>query len=169
MVAKIFTLRLWPFVALCISGGLLLGAYAFQYIGGLDPCIMCYWQRHAHKGVLAAAGLTVIISFFVNSRTWLRGLNALIGLAFLVSLYYAFSHVGVEHGWWEGPAACAVSPEDGLGGKSLIDVLSEPMEVVQCSDVLWSMFGLSMAGWNALISGLAALISFSVALKGKQS
>lgn len=168
-MSKIFTLRVWPFIALCISGGLLLGAYAFQYIGGLDPCIMCYWQRHAHKGVLAVAAISAIISLIGASAKWLRGLNVLIGLAFIVSFYYAFKHVGVEFGWWEGPAACAVGSDEGLGGKSLIDALAEPMEIVQCSDVLWSMFGLSMAGWNALISGIAALISFGVALKGKIS
>jgi len=166
-MSKLFTLRIWPIIALCISGGLLLGAYAFQYIGGLDPCIMCYWQRHAHKGVLVAAGMAVIVSLFLDNRKWLRALNAIIAIAFIISFYYAFRHVGVEFGWWEGPAACAVSPSGDLGGKNLLDVLGEPIEIVQCSDVLWSMFGLSMAGWNALISALAAIISFGVAFKGK--
>lgn len=167
-MSKLFTLRIWPIAALCISGALLMGAYAFQYIGGLDPCIMCYWQRHAHKGVLGVAGLTVMVSLIVDGRTWLRWLNVLIGLAFVISFYFAFKHVGVEFGWWEGPAGCAVSADEGLGGKSLMDSLGGPMEIVQCSDVLWSMFGLSMAGWNALISAIAALISFGVAIKGKQ-
>lgn len=128
---------------------------------------MCYWQRHAHKAVLAIAGLTVLISLFVASRTWLRALNGVIGLAFLVSCAYGFAHVGVEFGWWEGPAACAVSHNMSLGGKSLLDALNEPMKIVQCSDVTWSMLGLSMAGWNALISAIAALTSFGVAMKGR--
>lgn len=168
-MSKLFILRIWPIIALCISGGLLLGAYAFQYIGGLDPCIMCYWQRHAHKGVLGVAALTVVVTLFSDRVKWLRGLNTLIGIAFIISFYYAFRHVGVEFGWWEGPAACAVSPSGGLGGKNLLDTLDGPMDIVQCSDVLWSMFGLSMAGWNALISVLAAIISFRVAFKGKYS
>ncbi len=167
MYKRVFTLRIWPIIGFLISGAMLAGAYGFQYIGGLEPCIMCHWQRHAHRAVLGVAGLTVLISLFVASRVWLRGLNALIGVAFLISTAYGFAHVGVEFSWWDGPAACAVSDKMDLGGKSLLDALDDPLEIVQCSDVTWSMLGLSMAGWNALISAVAAFISFSVAIKGK--
>ncbi len=129
------------------SAALLAGALAFQYIGGLAPCEMCIWQRWPH-GIAIVLGLGI---FFLPSR-----LLALSGsLLMLFSAGLGLYHTGVEQGWWEGPTACTGS---GLSATQNLLDMSAPVNVVMCDQIAWQMFGISMAGWNAIISlGLAAL------------
>ncbi len=131
------------------SVGLLGGAFAFEYIGGLAPCKMCIWQRWPH-GIAIALGIVV---FFYSSR-----LVALLGgLTILTGAGIAFFHAGVEQKWWEGPSSCTGS---GLSlGDSLLD-MSAPVNVVMCDKIPWEMFGISMAGWNGLISVVLAVLWF---------
>lgn len=150
-----------------LSAALLCGAWFFQYVLGYAPCIMCYWQRYAHMAVFAIA-LAVILSravFGSGSAGKARGLPlwlgpALLMLALLYSAGLGSFHVGVEFGWWEGPKACAagaigdlpkIDPNDPLG------FLDNPIKPPACSDVAWAFLGISMAGWNALISLLGAV------------
>ena len=127
------------------SAGLLGGALAFQFLGGLPPCEMCYWQRWPH---LAAIGLGL--------AAWALGLNrtliALAALAVLASGAIGAFHAGVEAKLWEGPTACTAAPLTGTSAEVLGAVLAAP--VVRCDAIPWSLFGISMAGYNALLSGL---------------
>jgi len=142
------------FRALCItaaggSAALLLGALAFQYLGGLPPCKLCIWQRWPH----AIAVLIGLVCVAVPAR-----LLALAGaLAAAATAVVGVYHLGVEHRWWEGPNTCTSGSVQGLDPKDLLNqILDAP--VVRCDEVLWSFLGLSMAGWNALISlGLVAI------------
>ncbi len=131
------------------SVGLLGGAFAFEYIGGLAPCKMCIWQRWPH-GIAIVLGIAV---FFYSSR-----LVALLGgLTILTGAGIAFFHAGVEQKWWEGPSSCTGS---GLPlGDSLLD-MSAPVNVVMCDKIPWEMFGISMAGWNGIISVVLAVLWF---------
>lgn len=172
LAAKSWTRR-WPLLAFLTSASLLGGAYAFQYIGGLTPCQMCYWQRHAHKAVLVVS-LTVMIAQKLRAgderfARIFRGGLFLIAMAFLVSAGMGVWHMGVEYGWWEGPKTCAVTAMDAgaFNPNDFLKSLSEPIKAPACSDVAWSMLGLSMAGWNALVSALAALISLIAATRKK--
>jgi disulfide bond formation protein DsbB len=135
--------------ALLGSVALLLGAFAFQYIGGLAPCPICIWQRWPH-GVAILLGLIVLA---VPSR----GLAALAGLAVLVGAGIGLYHSGIEVGWWEGPSTCTTpGPGAAAPGELLDQILATP--VVMCDQIAWSLLGISMAGWNALLSlGLAVL------------
>lgn len=138
-------------IALASAGSalLLLGAFAFQYLGGFPPCEMCIWQRYPHV-VAVAIGL---IALRLN-RTVLSALGAL--AAFTTAAVGAF-HVGVEQGWWEGPTSCSAGSVGGISADDLLDqIMAAPL--VRCDDIAWEMIGISMAGWNALISlGLVAL------------
>lgn len=132
------------------SGLLLVGAFAFQYLGGLAPCAMCLWQRWPHAAALAvgAAGLAMHSA----------GLAVLGGLAMLGNAGIALYHTGVERDWWEGPASC--SGGGGLGSANMADLLNPDIGsgLVMCDEVAWSMLGLSMASWNGLAClALAAL------------
>lgn len=131
-----------------VSGSLLLGALAFQFIGGLKPCEMCHWQRWAHLGVLAVAGLG-----------WATGNRALAWLAVLamaVAAGLGLFHAGVELKWWPGITACTAPVAPGMSTEAMLDsLLAAPL--VRCDEIPWSLFGLSMAGWNALVSAGAAL------------
>ena len=143
--------------AFLFSGAMLLGAYAFEFIGGLAPCQMCYWQRWAHWAVLAFALLT-----FAAPRAG----APLVALGLAGSAGVAAYHAGVEYGWWQGPQSCTATGEslDGIDPAAILGGLSEPMSGVDCSEPAWSMLGISMAGWNGLLS-LGALVVVLVLMK----
>ena len=130
-------------LALGGSAVLLLGAFGFQYLGHMAPCKMCYWQRYPHA---AAVGLG--LAFFLIQHRSLLCLGALAALATGgIGLY----HAGVERGLWQGPASCTSGPIDRLSTDDLVaQIMAAPM--VRCDDIPWEMFGISMAGWNAILS-----------------
>ncbi|WP_208351862.1 disulfide bond formation protein B [Pseudaestuariivita rosea] len=131
------------------SLGLLLGAWGFEYIGGLAPCQMCYWQRWPHMAAVVLGAL-VLTGFY--PRVW-TGLGA---LAALTTAGIGVYHVGVEQAWWPGPASCSGGSLSGLSGDQLLSL--EGPGIVMCDEIAWQILGISMAGWNAIASfGLAAL------------
>ncbi len=136
------------------SLALLAGALAFQYLGGLPPCKMCIWQRWPH-GLAVLCGLALMIAP-IRAMTLIGA-----GAAFVTSGIGLF-HAGVEQGWWEGPTTCTSGPIDSLSGEELLNqILSAP--VVRCDEIAWSLAGISMAGWNALLSfGLALVWCWAV-------
>lgn len=132
------------------SATLLLGALAFQYIGGLAPCAMCIWQRYPH-------GAAVVIGILALAFPVLRPLPLLGALAAAVTAGIGYYHAGVEQGWWEGPSTCTSGPISGLSAEELMDqIMSAPL--VRCDEIPWEILGISMAGWNALISSGLVLI-----------
>ena len=126
-----------------VSLAIILGAYGFQYIGGLPPCELCYWQRYPYFVIVPLA----IIALLLPATS--RVLIAVCGLAYLVGAGIAFYHSGVEYGWWTGPAGCSIA------GASIEELLSRTV-VVRCDEVPWSLFGISMAGYNFILSVLMA-------------
>jgi disulfide bond formation protein DsbB len=147
-------LTLARLLALLVPAGLLGGALGSQYLGGLHPCEMCYWQRWPHAAAILLAGA----AFVLTSRA--RLLTALAALAIAVSGVIGAFHAGVELGWWEGLTRCTAG-----GAISLDDLLKVPL--VRCDQVQWSLLGISMAGWNAILSlGSAAAITLLLA-KGR--
>jgi disulfide bond formation protein DsbB len=133
---------------------MLLGAFAFQYIGGLPPCAMCIWQRYPH----AIAVMIGLIAVLVGGRlTFDRALASLGALAAGATSAIGIYHTGVERGWWEGPTTCTSGPIGGLTAQDLMDqIMSAPL--VRCDEVPWEMLTLSMASWNAVISAGLMLI-----------
>lgn len=136
-------------IAIALPAALLGGAYVAQYVFGLYPCEMCWWQRYPHFAALALGLISLAIE---PRRVWI----ALAGLAIIVSGFIGGFHAGVEYGWWEGLTQCATT----------IDASIDPMEaitnapMVRCDASPWDLFGISLAGWNFLISvggGLATL------------
>jgi disulfide bond formation protein DsbB len=112
---------------------------------------MCYWQRWPHAAAILLA-LGAIFSPLSAPRT--RTLVLLASLAIAVSGAIGVYHAGVELGYWEGITVCTAT-----GATSLEDIMKVPL--VRCDQVQWSLLGISMAGWNAVISlGGAALITF---------
>jgi disulfide bond formation protein DsbB len=126
------------------SVALLGGAFAFQYIGGLAPCQLCLWQRWPH----AAA---ILIGMVALATGW-RGLAWLGAVAALATAAIAVFHVGVELKWWEGLASCTAGSIDGISTADLLDPTKDVAAVVRCDAIAWQMLGISMAGWNAILS-----------------
>ena len=132
------------------SAALLLGAWAFQHIGELPPCRMCIWQRYPH-------GVAVILGVLAFALPGIRPLPLLGALAATTTAGIGFFHAGVEEDWWEGPTTCTSGPIGGLSADELLDqIMSAP--VVRCDEIPWEMFGISMAGWNGLLSTAFVLI-----------
>lgn len=155
-------------VALAGAGSLavLLGAYAFEFLGGLAPCAMCYWQRWPH---LAAVAIAVL-----GAGALPRVAGVAVGLAGALAAATTAGigayHSGVERGWWPGPASCTgdAAGLGGLSGEALLDP-SGAAPVVMCDEIPWTLLGLSMANYNAAFSlALAALwiASIRAALRG---
>ena len=137
-------------LALGVPATLLGGAYLSQYVGGLHPCEMCYWQRWPHFFAVAVAGLAFL--FAAPSRN-ARLLTALAAIAIAVSGAIGVFHAGVEYGWWEGLTRCSAGV-----AMTLDELLKVPL--VRCDEVQFSFLNVSMAGWNAIISlGSAAAIA----------
>ena len=142
-------------LALAVPAVLLGGALLSQYAGGLYPCEMCLWQRWPHRIAILFA-LAAILLPPVVSRV--RLLTLLAAAAIAVSGAIGAFHAGVEYGWWEGLTTCTSS------AVTLDDILSVPL--VRCDQVQWSLFGISLAGFNAILSlGGAAAIAMMAARK----
>ena len=121
---------------------LLLGALSFQYWGDLHPCELCMWQRWPH---LVAIILTLGSSAMSQAR---RPLLALAAIAVLTSAALGLLHVGVEQHWWSGPTACSSYAR--IGGDFMAAMMRAP--IIRCDAPAWGLFGVSMAGWNAIAS-----------------
>lgn len=127
------------------SLALLLGAFAFQHIGGMAPCKLCIWQRWPHGVAIGLGALALIAGP--------RPLIALAGaLAALTTAGIGLYHVGVERKWWEGPQGCTGSGLDlTQSPQDFLNAL-EGVALVRCDEIPWELLGVSMAGWNAIAS-----------------
>jgi disulfide bond formation protein DsbB len=127
------------------SLALLIGAWVFEYLG-YAPCKLCLWQRYPHQVAVAAGALVYFIGpLFIFSVIGTFGA--------LISAVIGLYHTGVENGWWEGPTSCS-GDAGALSGMSGADLLSTdvPVDIVMCDEVAWSLIGISMASWNAILS-----------------
>ena len=141
------------------SLGLLIGALLFQYVGDMAPCKMCYWQRYPHVGAIIIAGIILI--------TGIGGFAVLGLLSALITAGIGGFHAGVERGWWEGPQSCTSTSIDNLSTEELLaQIMSAPM--VRCDEIPWQMFGLSMAGWNMVVSICLAVL-WTIAIKQQRA
>ncbi|MDP3551985.1 MAG: disulfide bond formation protein B [Novosphingobium sp.] len=147
-------------LALLIPGGLMAGALISQYVFGLYPCEMCWWQRYPHIAAIVLALLALTVrgkgagDMAVILAATATGISGLIG---------GF-HAGVEYGWWEGVTACATVAES--GGNALDAIMNAP--VIRCDVAPWSLFGISLAGFNFLISLSGAVLVFALLGKGRK-
>ena len=136
-------------LALIVPSALMLGALGSQYIGGLHPCEMCYWQRWPHDAAIVLA----LFAFGTRVNKASHVLVALAALAIMVSGGIGMFHAGVEYGWWPGITTCSTT----AAGVSLEDIMRAP--VVRCDVPQWTLLGISLAGFNAIISlGAGAVI-----------
>ena len=151
--------RMAYLLGLVVPAALLLAVYVAQYGFGLLPCEMCWWQRYPH---FAAAGLALLA--LLNQGT--RAGDALLRIAAVAiatsGLIGAF-HAGVEHGWWEGLTSCSSAS---LGNDPLASIMNAPL--IRCDTPAWTLFGVSLAGFNFLISvGSALLILVLLGMRDK--
>jgi disulfide bond formation protein DsbB len=141
-------------LAIGVPALLLGGAYLSQYGFGLFPCELCWWQRYAH---FAALALALVSTVAAPKRLWI----GLAGLGVLVAGLLGAYHAGVEYKWWEGVTTCSST----AAGTSIDDILNAPL--IRCDEPQWTLFGISLAGFNFLISTAAAIVI--LALLGRRA
>lgn len=162
-------LKAVPFVervliaALVVSGALLAGAHISEKVFGLLPCILCLDQREAHWAALGVAASGLIVSRLFRSSLGATAAVGAAALVYAVSSGLAFYHTGVEYGFWPGPALCSGGGAVGtISIDAIAGALDGPVDAPACDDVQWSLLGVSMAGYNLLISaGLFALTLYA--------
>lgn len=145
---------------------LLLAVLGFQYLGHLPPCELCLWQRWPHAGaVVVGLGGPLLIRFGLAERSTAWGIAALAALLIAISGAVGAYHAGIEWHWWPGPQSCTGSAFQYGGGR--LD-LNAP--VVMCDRAAWRLFGISLAGYNALVSfALAAIAAFLLGQSGRKT
>ena len=148
-----------PAAVALVSAAALAAALIAEHVFGLAPCVLCHWQRYAYVAALICG----VVGLFGAPR----GMVALGGLAFLTGMGIAGFHVGVEQGWWQGTAGCQAPAFDPTASVEEMREALMNTEFVPCDKVAWSLFGISMAGYNAIFSLIFALASFAAAAKMK--
>ena len=160
--------RSYALFAAFASALMLAAAHAFERIGGYQPCLLCLTQREVYWMALGVAAVGVLALLRRPHPSLVRALPLLLALIFLLGFAVAGFHAGVEWKWWTGPQACAVGSGVSMAGMEAL-AGGAPVRAISCDEAAWVFLGLSMAGWNALISlGLAAF-GTAVALKRRAS
>jgi disulfide bond formation protein DsbB len=145
-----------------VSLAALLGALVFQYVWAYPPCEICHWQRWPHiaSAVLGLGGgamlaLDVFPARAARTFAWLT--IVALALAGALGVY----HSGIEYGWWEGPAACT-GPGFVPGSAGF-----EPFHFVRCDQPAWTFLGISLAGYNAILSFVFAAVCLGLLRRGR--
>jgi len=163
--------RWWTAFALAASLTMLGAAHAFERFGGLAPCNLCLKQREVYWSAVVIAVLATGWTLFSGGRRGTpRIASFLLAAVFATGAVTALFHMGGEQGWWTLPATC-------MGGASVdVDALAALAAgtapagpLPSCGDVAWSWLGLSMAGWNVLISLALATFSLLAAKRPKDA
>jgi disulfide bond formation protein DsbB len=166
-----FVIRWWVAFAFLAAVAALGTAHAFETFGGLAPCHLCLYQREIYWFAIAISlPATLWALFFRTKGTPKLAALILFGI-FAAGTIIATFHAGVELKWWPGPASCSGS-HNPVGLEAMQALMSgHATHIPMCDVIAWSWGGLSMAGWNAILSGVLALFSLiaSIRIKGEPS
>lgn len=141
-------------MALVVPAVLLGGAVFTQFVLGLTPCEMCVWQRWPHWAAIALA----LLGIAARKESWSDYVIDFAAIAIAVSGLIGAYHAGVEYGWWEGVTSCtSVSTPAASSEEMLNTIMNAPL--VRCDVPQWTLLGISLAGFNFVISlGCAVII-----------
>lgn len=155
-------LKLASLAVLALGLAAIGGAWIFELVIDLVPCPLCLQQRWAYYAGLPLALVALLLLFAGTGRGMARGLLALVALFFLLNAGLGVYHSGIEWHWWPGPTGCAT----GAGSPTEAGGLAARMartRVVACDEAAWRFLGLSLAGYNVLVSlGITALIAWAL-------
>jgi disulfide bond formation protein DsbB len=144
-------------IAFLLGLATILGALGSQYIGGLQPCELCLDQRMPYYWGLPVLALILVLWNRLPLPVWYVGM-AIVTALFAWGAYLGIFHSGVEWGFWPGPTACT-----GIGETFSMDALNDLRPVIGCDVVQFRFLGISLAGYNALISlAVVALLGFAM-------
>lgn len=143
----------------------LAGALAIEHIGGIPPCPLCLDQRIVYY---AAVPLGVLAFVLANGRrNWSRAIIVLLAVGFALNAALGIYHAGIEWGWWPGPDTCSGAGSIATSPDELLRSLKQP-RVVRCDEAALRIFGISLAGYSAMLSSALAILAMSAALKSRR-
>ncbi len=132
----------------------ILGALGSQFIGGLYPCELCLEQRLPYYWGLPLLALILVLWNRLPLPAWYAGMGIVTAL-FAWGTYLGIYHSGVEWGFWPGPTTCSGT---GSGGSISLESLTNLQPVISCEAVQFRFLGISLAGYNALISAAIVVL-----------
>jgi disulfide bond formation protein DsbB len=137
-----------------VAAATLVAVWTFQFYG-VTPCELCHAERYAFY---AGAPLTALAAYLASRSMHgaARALFAILALIFLANAGLAIYHVGVEQHWWAGPTACTGSLSGPVDVNDLVKSL-DAARIVRCDEVQLRILGLSLAGWNGVLSAALAI------------
>ena len=155
------------FAVAIVGGAAILGAWFFQYVLGYMPCPLCYEQRYPYYFAIPLAAMVILGESVGSKRRVLVAALAMIALGMLWNAGLGVYHSGVEWKLWAGPRDCSGALE-GLG--SATDLLNqlERVSVVRCDEAAWRFLGISLSGYNVLISLALAAVAAWGAVAGRR-
>jgi disulfide bond formation protein DsbB len=145
-----------------IAASTIAGAWFFQLVLDIRPCPLCLEQRYAYYLAIPLAVLTAFVASR-NGRTLILAGLAVLALAAIGNAVLGTYHAGVEWGFWQGPTDCT-GPVGNLGSAGTLLERLDAVKVIRCDEVQWRFLGLSLAGYNVLISlAMAAIAAWGIA------
>lgn len=161
--ARLFSDSRWAAgLVTLVSVTALGGALISQYWGGLNPCVLCIYQRWPH-GIIIVLGLVAGLLAMQNKPKPAAALIFISGLVFAVGMAIGLYHTGVEQHWWASALEACTAGVDTASADLLKQL--ESMPAARCDVVPWSLFGVSMAGYNALLSGVMAAYAVAASIR----
>lgn len=160
----VLTRSQWAWLIAAVAAATIGGAWIFEHLG-YAPCKLCLEQRYAYY---ASIPLAVIAAFLSRERPRVASAVLLIVAAlFAANALFGVWHSGVEWGFWQGPADCAPAGRaPALGGGGLLQQM-QTTRVISCTEAALRILGLSLAGWNAVISSALAMAALIAAVKAR--
>lgn len=152
----------WGSVALFVTIAVILGALGFEHIGGYKPCPLCLQQRYAYYVAIPVLFLALILLSAERYRFALA-LLFFVSMIFLANSAFGVYHAGAEWGYWAPPTTCGGTGEALEGGAGKLLAALKNANVVDCGKPALVIFGLSLAGWNAVICLCLAIATLKAA------
>jgi disulfide bond formation protein DsbB len=156
---------------LLVAAATIAAAWAFELIGGYVPCALCLQERIPYYVGIPIALIALVIAFMNGPDRLKRTLLLLVALVFAYGAYLGIYHAGAEWGFWPGPTDCAAAGSSATSAGDLLNRI-QGMHVVSCTEASWRFpagWGLSFAGWNAVISLFLVLAALWGALKARSA
>jgi disulfide bond formation protein DsbB len=156
----------WRLCALAVAAAMLSIAHAFETFGGFAPCTLCLRQREVYWAIAAFAAIFMVAVRLPDGPRFREATCWIIAALFLAGAGVAAYHAGAEWKFWPGPTACSADAGGPVNAASVAAMLnSHSFQGPRCDEAPWVFAGLSMAGWNAVLSLLLAALSVAAAFR----
>lgn len=161
--------RWWSITALVVSLAMLATAWSFQLFGDLHPCHLCLKQRDIYWMAVGVSLVASVWALFTGAKGPPRVFSFVLFAIFATGAVMAGYHAGVEWDWWRGPQTCTSDGTEISIDQMAAFLTGATSKPPQCDIAAWRMFGLSMAGYNAIVSAVLATLSLIASVRFRKA